>query len=213
MKNILCPILILLVCACQPPSQKKQAEKKPEVSPDIRISCEGIGKVKLTDTYTTLEKKFGAKALSWHENNVSGRFLSIWNDDAKQINVYWKEKTAPFKHIRSIETVSPNAPYMTNDSLRIGLSLHDVVRRNGFMPLTFNNFYNEKDDGLIISFNNGDLPKSNPCLEGKLEWVSQTNIYKKDYNDFKKKKVVESSDPILEHMEVMLGTLRVSAKQ
>ncbi len=102
---------------------------------------------------------------------------------------------------------------MTSDSLRVGLSMPDLVRRNGFMPLTFNNFYARDESGLITSFNNGDIPKKNPCFEGLLEWVSQSNIYKKDYDAFKKREVVESSDQIFDHMEVMLGRMRVSAKK
>lgn len=213
MKIQVLPVFLLILAACQSPSTKQaHTEKKSTVDPAIRVSCEGIGEVKLTDSYADLVKKFGRKAVSLHENNVTGTFTSVWNNDPRQINVYWKEKTPPYKTIMYMETVHPQAPYMTNDSIRIGLSLPDLVRRNGSMPLTFNNFYVEEESGLIINYNNGEIPRTDPCFEGKLEWVSQSNIYKDDYDAFKKQKVVESSDRILNRMEVMLGSMRVSAK-
>lgn len=212
MKNALFTVFLLALFSCQPPSPKKKKAEESKVDPKILVSCEGIGEVKLTDDYASLEKKFGANALSIHDNNVYGKYTALWEGKPNQINIFWKEKAQPFKHIRYMETSDPNSPYMTADSLRVGLSMPDIVRRNGFMPLTFNNFYVEDEGGLITSFNNGDLPKKNPCFEGLLEWVSQANIYKKDYDAFKKRKVVESSDRIFDHMEVMLGRIRVSAK-
>lgn len=214
MRNTLLFIFLVSLFACQQPSKKKKEVEKPQVDPKILVSCEGIGEVKLTDTYPELKKKFGPDAITEHENNVEGKFLSLWEGKPKQLNIIFRhEKNAPFKSIKYIETGASDSPYMTNDSLRVGLSLKDIVRRNGFMPLTFNNFYGEVESGLILSFNKGDLSRTNTCFGGKLEWVSQENIYKDVYDAFKKRKVVESSDDIFNRMEVMLGSIRVTAKQ
>ncbi|WP_374165163.1 hypothetical protein [Arcticibacter sp. MXS-1] len=215
MRTILLFGLLFSLAACQQKkTEKKQTAGAPAVTdPKILVNCDGIGEVKLSDTQADLEKRFGKKAISVHENNVSGQYLSLWEGTPRQLNIYWEEKHAPFRKIRYIETGASDAPYMTADSLRVGLSLPDLVRRNGHMPLTFNNFYTEKESGLIVSLNNGDLQKSNPCFEGTLEWVSQSNIYKKDFDEFKKRDVVESSDNIVKRMEVMLGSFRVSAKK
>ncbi len=214
MRKVILSAFLLCLMACQQPSvkQEKVAEKT-GVDPKVLVSCDGIGEVKVSDSYADLEKKFGKKALVEHENNISGKYLSLWEGKPKQVNIYFKERSRPFNKIKYIETGASDAPYMTGDSIRVGLSLPDLVRRNGHMPLTFNNFYTDEENGLITSFNNGDISKANPCLEGRLEWVSQSNIYKDAFDAFKKKKVVESSDNIVKKMEVMLGSFRVSAKQ
>ncbi len=61
MKSALLSLALLLLFACQPPSPKKKTAEKPGVDPKILVSCEGIGEIKVTDTYEGLKQKFGAK--------------------------------------------------------------------------------------------------------------------------------------------------------
>ncbi|WP_207425660.1 hypothetical protein [Pedobacter sp. SYSU D00535] len=195
--------------------QQKQVAKAPEpqIDPKKLISCDGIGEAKLSDTYADLEKKFGAAALSEHENTELGKYTTLWENKPEQINIFWEEKSQPYKRIKYMEATDAMSSYLTKDSVRIGLTLREVVKKNGSMPVTFRNFYAEEQSGLITTFNNGEITKVTPCLGGKLEWVKQTNIYAAEHENFKKQEVLESYDKLLQRMEVVLSSIRVSAKQ
>lgn len=201
---------LFLFIACDQPGK---TTKKPEINPGLLISCEGIGEVKLTDSHAALEKKFGAAALTEHENTETGKYTTIWENDVKRVNVYWQESKAPFEKIRYIEAPDALSPYLTADSVRVGLTLRELVKKNGNMTITFRNFFASKQGGLIKTFNSGEIAKTNPCLGGNLEWVKQTNIYVAEQNEFRSKEVLESYDRILERIEVVLSSIRISPKQ
>lgn len=205
--------VFLLFCAaaftgCETKTEKKVVES---IDPKFLITCEGIGEVKLKDTYEDLQKKFGDTALSAHENNVRGRFTSIWENSPKQINVYWKEKSAPFKTINYIEAVEKGSPYMTKDSISIGMSIRELVKKNNGMALTLRNFSFD-NPGYITGYNNGNLLDNNPCFEGILEWTGQDPIDIKELRAFQAQEEVKSFDRVLQRMDVELSTIRVSAK-
>lgn len=207
--------VLVLLFSCQQQGKNVQTKNKVnEVIVDSAnlISCEGVGAIKLKFSYTELKKKVGAKALTEHENTVYGKYITIWENSPKQLNVYWNEKSQPFKTIKYLEVNSPESPYETQDSLRIGLDLRSLVNKNGNMPLTFRNFYAQENSGHITSFNGGTLGKNNPCVTGVLEWTSQENVYKADYDAFKKQEIVESYEKILDHIEVRLASIRVLRK-
>ncbi len=199
---------LVLFSSC---SQEKKAKQEPQVDPKVLISCDGIGEVKLSDSHEALVSKFG-KAVSEHENNRMGSFTTIWENDPKQVNIYWEEKKPPFTKIKYLEAVYMDSPYMTKDSLRIGLSLRDLVKVNGGMPVAFKNFSQENDGGLITTFYAGNIEKQNPCIKGRLEQAKVTLIHKKELAAFQQKEIVESSDDILNRMDVELSSIRVSAK-
>lgn len=216
MKYLFYSILLIGFVSCQQPSEKKQSAKQnseAQVDSGILISCEGIGEIKINFSYADLENKVGAKALTPHENTVYGKFTTVWENTPQAVNVYWKEKAAPFKVIDYLEVVDPASVYRTRDSLRVGLGLRDLVRMNDNMPLTFRNFYAAERNGLITSFNNGAIEQNNPCLTGVLEWSSQENVYKDQYEAFKKQEIVESYEKILERIEVNLSAIRILNKQ
>ena len=207
--------VLVFLFGCQQQGKNVQSKKKVEevvVDSAVLISCEGVGQIKLNFSYEDLKKKVGAKALTEHENSVYGKYTTIWENTDKQLNVYWKERSQPFKTIKYLEVSSPESPYETQDSLRIGLDLRSLVSKNGNMPLTFRNFYAQENSGLITSFNGGALGKNNPCVAGVLEWTSQENVYKADYDAFKKQVIVESYEKILEKIEVRLSSIRVLNK-
>ncbi|MGV3704099.1 MAG: hypothetical protein ACO1NU_01870 [Arcticibacter sp.] len=216
MKYFFCSILLAGLMSCQQPSSNKDAagqSKEAKIDSSILISCDGIGEIKTNISYADLEQKVGAKALTAHENTIYGRFTTIWENTPKAINVYWKEKTAPFKTVDYLEVVDPASVYRTADSLQIGMGLRDLVRKNENMPLTFRNFYATEKSGLITSFNNGAIARNNPCLAGVLEWSSQENVYKDQYEAFKKQEFVESYEKILDRIEVNLSAIRILNKQ
>lgn len=208
MKYLYLVLAVAVFASCEP---KKVAEKAESIDPKALISCEGIGLVKLTDSHADLEKKFGDSVLTEHENNVAGKFTSIWENSPEHINIYWKEKQAPFTTIKFMEAVDKMAPYMTQDSITIGMSMRDLVRKNNNMALTFKNF-TSSDPGLITGFNNGDLPKTNPCFGGILEWEGQKPIDIKELMAFQAKDEVKSFEQILQRMDIALGAIRLTNK-
>lgn len=216
MKYFFYSVLLMGFMSCQQPASDKQSAKQAKeakLDSGILISCEGVGEIKINFSYADLEKKVGAKALTPHENTIYGKFTTVWENTPKAVNVYWKEKTAPFKTIDYLEVVDPASVYRTPDSLQVGIGMRDMVRKNDNMPLTFRNFYAAEKSGLITSFNNGAIAKNNPCLTGVLEWSSQQNVYKDQYEAFKEQEIVESYEKILDRIEVNLSAIRILNKQ
>lgn len=207
-------LFLLFLLSCDPPKQQAETkEKAPAVDANLLVSCEGIGKIKLADTYADLEKRIGAQALSAHENSVIGKYTTAWDGTPKQINIYWKEKSPPFKHIKYIETTADDAPYVTQSGLQAGMSLKDIQQLNSFMPVSFVNPYATENAGLITGFNNGDIAKTDPCIGGHIEIRKQRNIDIGELNEFKKEKLVDSSHKLMaERMECVLATIRITGK-
>lgn len=206
MTNKIFLLLALFLISCQP--KPASIANELEVDPKRLISCAGVGEVGIKYSYADLEEKFGAQSITEHENTVYGKYHTIWEGQDKQLNVYWKEKSQPYKNIEYLEVTS-GPYYISTDSLHVGTSMRDMVRINGNMPLTFNNFEAERDNGLITSFNNGNIAKSNPCIKGTLEVISEGNINVNELRKFKLKKEVESYDKLLERMDVALQSIRV----
>jgi len=216
MKYLFYSFILIAFTSCQQAGTTKQGASNAEenqVDSAILISCEGVGEIKMSISYDELEKQVGATELTPHENTIYGNFTTVWENTPKAVNVYWKEKTPPFKTVNYLEVVDPASVYRTRDSLRVGVGLRDMVRMNNNMPLTFRNFYAEERSGLITSFNNGAIAERNPCLTGVLEWSSQENVYKDQYEAFKKQEIVESHEKILQRIEVNLSAIRVLNKQ
>ena len=197
--------------ACQAPAKK--VKQKKEIDPKVLISCDGIGEVKLTDTHQTLVEKFGKESIVEHENTLYGHFSAIHEGEPKQINVYWKEKRPPFKTINFIEVNQPGSVYMTVDSVRVGLGMRDLVKRNGFMPVTFKNIWSAENGGAIKTFNEGDIQDKTPCLSGLMEQVKVNVVHKDEMKAFREKEWVESSDPLLNRIDMELSAIRIFAKQ
>jgi hypothetical protein len=209
-KFLFLPLICLILFSCNSATEKK-AKVKPSLDPKILITCEGIGEVKLSYSHADLEKKFG-NAISEHENSIRGKYTSLWQHNPKHINVYWKENAAPFKTVKYIEAVDPMAPYMTKDSIGVGTSLRDLVKKNGGMPITFKNFFSDKDPGLIKDYNNGEIPKTNPCFAGTLESTDQRPIDVVEMRAFEKVGEVKSFDRLLQRMDVIVSTIRLQQK-
>lgn len=200
--------------ACQQPrSAGKRAEAVKVVPESLLVSCKGIGKVLLSDSYASLLSKFGQESLSVHENNTKGLYHSVKEGSPGQLNVFWKEKRAPFVHILRIETFAENAPYMTADSVRVGMSMRELVNKNGHMPLSFNNVYADEDPGLIRSFNDGNISKRTACLSGRIDAGAVNNVHVEELKAFKKRKELRSSDDLLNRIETSLGAFVITAKQ
>ena len=208
MKHSYLLLLFIAIFGCNAKTEKKVET----IDPKILISCEGVGDVKLKDTYADLQKKLGDSVLSDHENNVAGKFTSVWENDPRHINIYWNESEAPLKTIKYIDIVDAMSPYMTKDSIGVGMSMKDLVRKNGGMALTFKNFSAMSEPGVIKGFNNGEIPTSNPCFAGILEWTDQKPIDVNEMREFQAQQEVKSFDRILQRYDVVLSTIRISPK-
>ncbi|WP_207421027.1 hypothetical protein [Desertivirga brevis] len=211
MKKSYLLFLALSLVACQE-AKKTKSEVKKKIDPKVLVSCEGIGEVKLSDTHKSLEEKFGKDALADHENTIYGAFTTVWENDPRQVNIYWKEKSAPFKTIEFIEAGTPGAPYMTADSITVGMGLRDLVKKNGSVSIKFFNLTQSKP-GLITGFNGGNIEKYTPCFTGVLEQTKLQVIHKDELKEFHKQKEVNSFDPILNRIEYELAAMRVLRKQ
>ena len=209
MKNLLI-VLILFTFACgQKPASVSEKE---EIDPKRLITCDGVGEIGIGLSYADLEKQVGADAITEHDNTVSGKFFTIWEDQEKQLDIYWNEESEPYKTIKYIEVNLPSY-YLTPDSLHVGTLLREMVSKNGNMPLTFNNFTAERDPGLISSFNDGSVVKTNPCISGALEVIGQRNVHVADLKELSAKDKLESFDPIFERMDVALQSIRLHPKK
>ena len=198
--------LLVLWNSCSQPAPQTAEDT---IDPAILISCEGIGPVKLSYSYEDLEKQFGAKALSEHENNVTGKFTGLWEGEPRHINIYWKEKLPPYKNIRYLEVNQADGPYTTEKGLRVGISLKDAVKMNGDMPVTFLNFYAPGNSGQILSFNGGDIEKETPCISGRVEIAGNRNVREDELAEFREKREVESYDRLLERITGAIGSIQV----
>ena len=211
MKHSYLLLLFVALIGCNSQSEKKKEVEA--IDPKLLISCDGIGEVKLTDTYADLQKKFGDTALTAHENTVAGKFTTIWEGTPKHINVYWKENEAPFKTVRYLEVLDAMAPYMTKDSIGVGMPLRDLVKKNGGMALTFKNFSAMEEPGVIKGYNNGEIPTNNPCFGGVLEWTDQKPIDVNELQEFQAQQEVKSFDRILQRYDVILSSIRISSNK
>jgi len=209
-KIVLLLFLSFLTAACTQNRPQQQDESR--IDPKILISCEGIGEVKLSYSHADLEKKFGADALTEHENTISGTYTTIWGGELRRLDIYWKESAPPFKQIKYIEVNEVSSPYVTEKGLKVGISLKDVVRINGNMPLTFTNFYAANNSGDITSFNGGDIEKELPCISGRIEMYNKRNVHEDELLKFREKKEIESYETIFERIDAALGSIRVINK-
>lgn len=209
MKHSYLVLLFVALVGCNSKTEKKAAEA---IDPKLLISCEGIGDAKLTDTYADLQTKFGDSVLSAHENNVRGKYTTIWESDPRQINIYWVEQQEPFKTVRYMEVTDGMAPYMTADSIAVGMPLKELVKKNNGMALTFKNFSANTEPGVIREYNNGDIPIKNPCFGGTLEWTGQKAIDVNELRAFQEQQEVKSFDRILQRYDVVLSSITITKK-
>jgi hypothetical protein len=203
---------VFFLAACQQ-SKPKTGEEGPSVDPKLEVSCEGIGEVKLSDSYDDLVKKFGDTALTPHTNSLRGSYTSIWEGKPEQIDVYWKDKSSPYIHVADIETASSEAPYTTKDGLRGGMTMKEVQKINTNMPLTFVNPYASEEPGLITTFNNGQIVKDLPCIGGYVDVTKTRNVDEATIAEFRNEKVVDGTHRLFqERITAVFSRFRITAK-
>jgi len=191
--------------------------KKAEVVQDTTlITCEGIGKVKLSYSHADLEKEFGVDQLADTVKDIDGKKVNItrvFKDTPDEIQVTWSEASAPFVKAAKLSVLDMASPYHLAEDIHVGSTLKDLVKANNFLPITFSNFYAALDGyGHIQSFNDGDLAQKYPCLGGVLDIDRTDNLEKSLLEDFKKDNPAKSNHKAMNFMYVNVVELSISAK-
>jgi hypothetical protein len=214
MKKILSLALIGFALASCGGSSKKGTEEKQQ-DPNL-ITCEGIGKVKLSYTHADLEKEFGADKLADETKDVDGKKLNItkvFQGTPEEVLVTWTEASAPFTKAAKLSVNNDMGPYQLEEGIRVGSSLKDLVKANNFLPVTFTNFYSNVDGfGYIEGFNEGDLAQKYPCLGGVLDIDRTDNLEVALLDEFKKENPAKSNHKAMNFIYANVVELSISAK-
>ncbi len=213
MRSILSIVLAgTLAIACQ---QRQQQEEVPQTDPNA-ITCEGIGPVKLSDSYASLDSTIGADKLENGTATVDGNTVHItkvFPNEAEEITVYWAEAQEPYTTITKITVANNFGPYQTAEGLRVGSTLNDLKQYNNFMPISMTNFYNSLDGfASITGFNGGDIEANYPCLSGKLDIVKQRGVDVRTLDEIKPEAELKSSHKLFDSIDVEVVELSVSRK-
>ncbi|PPL00232.1 hypothetical protein [Parapedobacter indicus] len=203
-----------LAIACQQ-SQKQQKEETPAADPNA-ITCAGIGPVKLSDSYASLDSTIGADKLENGTAQVDGKTVHItkvFPNEAEEITVYWAESQEPYVTVTKIAVANNFGPYQTAEGLRVGSTLNDLKQYNNFMPISMTNFYNSLDGFAIITgFNGGDIETNYPCLGGKLDIVKQRGVDVRTLDEIKPEAELKSSHKLFNSIDVEVVELNISRK-
>ncbi|MXV51444.1 hypothetical protein GS399_10725 [Pedobacter sp. HMF7647] len=186
-----------------------QNQQSVRVNSKYLISCDGIGEVKLYDTYQDLVNRYGANALTVHENNVSGNYSVIWEGQATEMTIVWKEKQEPFKNISYLKINSDFSSYQTRTGLRLGANRDDMQKANGDLSVTFKNFNDENNPGEITSFNHGSIEQSDNCIGGVIDLTAKRNIDVKELAAFNKEKTISTAHRLMDRMDITLTEISV----
>lgn len=178
------------------------------------ITCEGVGPIKFTDSYNTLEKKFGKKNLQqdsvFTEGEFQGLSTIVWPNTAKQVTVYWLDIEPPFKKIMSLMVEGKKSEWHLPNGLKVGMTLPEIVKLNGGKQINFYGFGWDYG-GSISNFGNGDIAKNYPCVGGIL--LPHKDISEKDSRKILGDKEINSSVRELSKYDVRLTTLIVANKK
>lgn len=214
MKKFLGAAVVCLLLASCGGSQQKESEQE-ETNTDL-ITCEGIGKVKLSHSHEDLESNFGADQLADETEEQDGKEVAItrvFKDSPEEVVVVWEESAAPFNRISKLIVRNELSPYHLEEGVQVGSTLKDLVKANNFLPVTFSNFYSASDGFAIIEgFNEGEIGTKYPCLGGKMDIDRTDNIDVNLLDDFKAEKSVKSNHKAMEFIYANITELSVSAK-
>jgi hypothetical protein len=205
--NILFASLFLF--SCQNTSSEKSAQEQEDPN---AITCERIGQVYITYTHADLQEKFGQGELEDESREIDGvkrEITRVFPYKSEEVIVVWTDNTKT-KALK-LMIWNEGAPYATKEGLRLGISLRDVIKVNNFLSIDFSNFYSDISGFAVIeSFNGGEIEQKYPCLGGKLDIVRLKGVDINTLDDFKKKSTINSSDPLMQSMDVKLAEISIS---
>ncbi|WP_028298018.1 hypothetical protein [Olivibacter sitiensis] len=211
-KKLIGMALIALVVASCNSNEKKETDETTQ-DPNL-ITCEGIGKVKLSYSHDDLVNEFGAENVK--DSTLTGgvKTTYLWEGTPQEVIVTWTENDAPFSKAEKLSVAQEFGDYHLEEGIGVGATLKDLVKLNNFLPITFSNFY-AADDGFAViqDFNEeGDITTKYPCLGGKLDIERTDNIDVNLLEDFKKENPVKSSHKAMEFIYTKVVELSVGNK-
>lgn len=215
MRKILSVALIGFVLSSCGGSSENADNQQQEQDPNL-ITCEGIGKVKLSYTHEDLETEFGADNLEDGTQEADGKQVNItkvFPGTAEEVVVAWTEDSAPFSKAAKLSVSDEASPYQLEEGIRVGSALKEMVQANNFLPLTFTNFYaNDNGFANIESFNDGDLGQKYPCLGGVLDIDRTDNLETSLLEEFKQENPAKSNHKAMNFIYANVVELSISAE-
>lgn len=200
--------LVLLITACQQNQQYKETPTDPNA-----ITCDRIGPVSLSYTFSDLEAEIGSDKLVNSTLEVDGETVHVtrvFPDEAEEITVYWAESQAPYATITKLAVNNGFGPYQTEEGLKVGSTLADLRKINNFMPISMTNFYNSLDGfATITGFNGGDIEVNYPCLGGKLDIIKQRGVDVRMLDEIKDNEELMSSHKLFDSLDVEVVELSI----
>lgn len=203
----------LFLFSCQNGSNKQAAQGKDasQENPNA-ITCERIGQVYTSYTHADLLEKFGREEVENEFREIDGEqqeITKVFPSQAEEVIVVWSDDTK--NKASKLMIWNEEAPYATKEGLRVGISLRDVIKVNNFLSIDFSNFYSDISGfANIESFNGGEIEEKYPCLGGKFDIVRLKGVDVNALDDFKQKSTVNSSDPLMQSMDLKLAEISIS---
>jgi hypothetical protein len=147
---------------------------------NILVTCDGVGKITISDTYADVVKKAGKANVTTDSVLVDGKFYNtyctkVWQGTAGEITINWQESKQPYQTIQNLIIDNPNSTYVLENGLKIGSKLSLFNKLNG-KPFSLYGFGN-KNKGTVVSFNGGNLDAQISCIRPVFGMVVNANDF------------------------------------
>lgn len=182
---------------------------------NILVSCEGVGKIKMDDTFESIVAKVGEQNISRDSVFANGTFTGtfatkLWKKTAGELTINWQESKPPFKTIQSIVIDQPKATYVVQNGIKMGSPLSLINKLNG-KPVTLIGFAGN-NAGTLMSFNDGNLTMQMPCVRAVFA-LPKMKSYPKEVNEVLTPNVVSSAHTAFKIYDPTLVKLIINANR
>jgi hypothetical protein len=206
---------LLSACTQQPPSSSSTAATSTQ-NPAAKnaISCANVDKIQAQHTEADLINLYGKENVVRDSLYAEGMAIAvatfIYKDKPEELEVQWREG-AEFKQIAAVRINQPNAPYTTENGIRIGTPIKDVEKLNG-APLGFSGFGWDYGGGCC-NYNNGKIPQSLPCFSMQLAITDpepEKKVSEEALMSVMGDQEVKSDNPVFDKVQASVVGLQIS---
>lgn len=181
----------------------------------ILVSCEGVGKIKMDDTYESIVAKVGKQNVTQDSVFVNGKFTGgyatkVWKGTAGEITINWQESQQPFETIQNIIIDEPKATYVVQNGIKMGSPLSLINKLNG-KPVSLIGFAG-KNAGTMMSFNGGNLTAQIPCIRAVFA-LPKMSSFPKEVKEILTPNIVSSAQTAFKIYDPTLVKLIVNANR